>query len=68
MYNSLLYSYQDIGFIHNYFLAIEEIALKMKSIKHKFIILSGKGGVGKTTFTAHLAHCLASDSEKQVSY
>lgn len=31
------------------------------------IILSGKGGVGKSTFTAHLAHGLSSDNDKQVS-
>ena len=39
----------------------------MKKVKHKLIILSGKGGVGKTTFTAHVAHCLASDSALEVS-
>jgi cellulose biosynthesis protein BcsQ len=30
--------------------------------------LSGKGGVGKSTFTAHLAHGLASDEDKQVKF
>lgn len=28
--------------------------------------MSGKGGVGKSTFTAHLAHGLASEQEKQI--
>lgn len=38
----------------------------MSSVKHKILVLSGKGGVGKSTFTAHLAHGLAADSDKQV--
>ena len=40
---------------------------KLSSVKHKILVLSGKGGVGKSTFTAHLAHGLAADSDKQVS-
>jgi len=32
-----------------------EIAENMKGIKHKIIVLSGKGGVGKTTIAANLA-------------
>ncbi|KAH0632056.1 hypothetical protein JD844_020110 [Phrynosoma platyrhinos] len=31
--------------------AIEEIKEKMKTVKHKLLVLSGKGGVGKSTFT-----------------
>uniref|UniRef100_A0A8D0GB10 NUBP iron-sulfur cluster assembly factor 1, cytosolic n=1 Tax=Sphenodon punctatus TaxID=8508 RepID=A0A8D0GB10_SPHPU len=46
--------------------AIEEIKEKMKSVKHKILVLSGKGGVGKSTFSAHLAHGLAEDETKQV--
>ena len=38
----------------------------MSSVKHKILVLSGKGGVGKSTFTAHLAHGLAADDSKQV--
>lgn len=38
----------------------------MSSVKHKILVLSGKGGVGKSTFTAHLAHGLAADNDKQV--
>ncbi|KAK3552750.1 hypothetical protein QTP86_022157, partial [Hemibagrus guttatus] len=41
--------------------AVEEIKLKMSTVKHKIVVLSGKGGVGKSTFSAHLAHALASD-------
>uniref|UniRef100_A0A3P9A3Q9 AAA+ ATPase domain-containing protein n=1 Tax=Esox lucius TaxID=8010 RepID=A0A3P9A3Q9_ESOLU len=47
--------------------AIEEIAVKMLSVKHKILVLSGKGGVGKSTFSAHLAHALAGDSNKEVA-
>lgn len=46
--------------------AIEEIKEKMKMVKHKILVLSGKGGVGKSTFSAHLAHGLAEDETKQV--
>jgi Mrp family chromosome partitioning ATPase len=35
-------------------------------IKHKILVLSGKGGVGKSTFTAALSFALAADEEAQV--
>jgi len=38
----------------------------MASVRHKILVLSGKGGVGKSTFAAHLAHGLASDESRQV--
>ncbi|XP_042293593.1 cytosolic Fe-S cluster assembly factor NUBP1 [Sceloporus undulatus] len=47
--------------------AIEEIKEKMKTVKHKLLVLSGKGGVGKSTFSAHLAHGLAEDEARQVA-
>ncbi|XP_015427624.1 PREDICTED: cytosolic Fe-S cluster assembly factor NUBP1 isoform X3 [Myotis davidii] len=47
--------------------AIEEIKEKMKTVKHKILVLSGKGGVGKSTFSAHLAHALAEDENTQVA-
>ena len=53
---------------HTKHTAIETIKLHMAGVKHKILILSGKGGVGKSTFTAHLAHGLAADENKQVSY
>ena len=41
------------------------IAERLAGVKHKILVLSGKGGVGKSTVTANLARCLASvgDSE-----
>ena len=36
--------------------AIEE---RMRSVKHKILVLSGKGGVGKSTVAAQLAFSLA---------
>ncbi|XP_070617584.1 cytosolic Fe-S cluster assembly factor NUBP1 isoform X2 [Erythrolamprus reginae] len=47
--------------------AIEEIKEKMKAVKHKLLVLSGKGGVGKSTFTALLAHGLAEEEMTQVA-
>jgi Mrp family chromosome partitioning ATPase len=38
----------------------------MKNVKHKLLVLSGKGGVGKSTFTAQLAWALAADDQIQV--
>lgn len=47
--------------------AIAEIGAKLSNVKHKILVLSGKGGVGKSTFSAHLAHALASDGTKEVA-
>lgn len=49
-----------------FFAAVEEIKEKMKTVKHRILVLSGKGGVGKSTFSAHLAHGLAEDGDTQV--
>ncbi|KAJ8450096.1 hypothetical protein Cgig2_033290 [Carnegiea gigantea] len=35
------------------------IAERMASVKHKILVLSGKGGVGKSTFSAQLSFALA---------
>lgn len=48
-------------------LVTEEIKEKMSSMKHKIIVMSGKGGVGKSTFSALLAHSLAEDESNQVA-
>eukprot|EP00296_Roombia_truncata_P007950 JP446409.1.p1 GENE.JP446409.1~~JP446409.1.p1 ORF type:complete len:334 (+),score=35.95 JP446409.1:24-1004(+) len=45
--------------------AIAQIAERLKSVKHKVLVLSGKGGVGKSTFSTQLAFALA-NSNKQV--
>jgi Mrp family chromosome partitioning ATPase len=46
--------------------AVEDIKNRMSSIRHKILVLSGKGGVGKTTFTAQMAFSLAADENTQV--
>ncbi|OWF54112.1 cytosolic Fe-S cluster assembly factor NUBP2 homolog [Mizuhopecten yessoensis] len=42
----------------------EGIDLRMGAIKHKILVLSGKGGVGKSTVATLLAEALASRSQK----
>lgn len=39
--------------------AVDEIRHRLASVKHKIIVLSGKGGVGKSTFSAMLARSLS---------
>jgi len=46
--------------------AVQEVKWRLASVKHKIIVLSGKGGVGKSTFTSTLAFGFAQDAEKQV--
>jgi len=48
--------------------AISEVSERMANIKHKILILSGKGGVGKSTFTSQMAFALASDENCQVNF
>ncbi|KAJ4972442.1 hypothetical protein NE237_005616 [Protea cynaroides] len=36
-----------------------EIEKRMENVKHKILVLSGKGGVGKSTFSAQLSFALA---------
>jgi len=42
----------------------EEINLKMSKIKHKLLVFSGKGGVGKSTVAVNLALSLAKQGNK----
>jgi Mrp family chromosome partitioning ATPase len=46
--------------------ALPLIRERMKNVRHKLLVLSGKGGVGKSTFTAQLAWALAADEQTQV--
>ncbi|CAI9718847.1 cytosolic Fe-S cluster assembly factor NUBP1 [Octopus vulgaris] len=43
--------------------AIAEIQEKLSTVRHKILVLSGKGGVGKSTFSAHLGHGFAAANE-----
>ena len=42
---------------------IQVIAERLKNVKHKILVLSGKGGVGKSTLTAMVARALAASDE-----
>mmetsp|Transcript_17425 Transcript_17425/g.17514 ORF Transcript_17425/g.17514 Transcript_17425/m.17514 type:complete len:375 (-) Transcript_17425:138-1262(-) len=44
--------------------AVEEIKARLASVKHKILVLSGKGGVGKSTFSAQLAFTLANQGKQ----
>ncbi len=48
--------------------ALPLIKQRMANVKRKILVLSGKGGVGKSTFTAQLAWAFASDDETQVRF
>ncbi|VDN03612.1 unnamed protein product [Thelazia callipaeda] len=45
---------------------LQEIANRLQSVKHKILILSGKGGVGKSSLATNLARALAADDTVQV--
>ena len=42
------------------------ITARLADIRHKILVLSGKGGVGKSTFTTMLAHAFAERTEDTV--
>ena len=46
--------------------SIEDIKRNLSNVKHKILILSGKGGVGKSTVTSMLARAIALNPEKNV--
>ena len=43
----------------DYFVAIMEIKERLSTVKHEILVLSGKGGVGKSTVSSQLAFSLA---------
>jgi len=45
---------------------VDQVKWRLASVKHKIIVLSGKGGVGKSTFSSTLSHGLALDESKQI--
>ncbi|GAA5812057.1 cytosolic Fe-S cluster assembly factor nbp35 [Mucor flavus] len=45
---------------------ISVIAERLSGVKHKILVLSGKGGVGKSSFTSQLAWALSGDEDVQV--
>jgi len=58
-------------FLNNCFLIELDIPIiqeRMKDIKHKILVLSGKGGVGKSTFSSQLAFALAIDPDVEVKH
>ena len=42
------------------------VAERLRDVKHKILVLSGKGGVGKSTFASQLAYGLAANAETDV--
>ncbi|KAF3482246.1 cytosolic Fe-S cluster assembling factor NBP35 [Arthroderma uncinatum] len=42
------------------------ITARLSSIRHKILVLSGKGGVGKSTFSSLLAHAFASNPRSTI--
>lgn len=48
--------------------ALPLIRERMRNVKRKLLVLSGKGGVGKSTFTAQLGWAFAADEQTQASY
>lgn len=45
---------------------LSAIADRLKNVKHKILILSGKGGVGKSAVATNLARALAENDKVQV--
>jgi Mrp family chromosome partitioning ATPase len=46
--------------------AVAQVAERLKNVRHKILVLSGKGGVGKSTVSAQLTFGLARDTESHV--
>ncbi len=48
--------------------ALPFVRERMTQVKRKILVLSGKGGVGKSTFAAQLGWAFASDPDVQVTH
>ena len=48
------------------YVAIAAVKERMANVAHKILVLSGKGGVGKSSFSACLARGLATNDNLQV--
>lgn len=46
---------------------LPEIAYRMAGVRHKLLVLSGKGGVGKSTFTSMLGWAFSHDPDAEVA-
>lgn len=46
---------------------LPEIQKRMSGVNHKLLVLSGKGGVGKSTFTSMLGWAFAHDEDSEVA-
>ncbi|KAJ3113533.1 cytosolic Fe-S cluster assembly factor nbp35, partial [Physocladia obscura] len=46
--------------------AVAAIASRLTGVKHKILVLSGKGGVGKSTFSSNLSLFLSQNDDTQV--
>lgn len=55
---------QDVNSSAVSFAGIQLVKEKLKNVKYKILVLSGKGGVGKSTFTLLLARSLAAVNEE----
>jgi len=47
------------------YVALDVLKHRLSSVKYKILVLSGKGGVGKSTFTSLLARVLANENEQK---
>ena len=47
---------------------IAAVKERLKDVKHKVLVLSGKGGVGKSTVSGMLGWALSREEEVQVSF
>jgi Mrp family chromosome partitioning ATPase len=45
---------------------VAEIARRLSNVRHKLLVLSGKGGVGQSTFACQLAWALAHNPQQEV--